>query len=112
MATNGLIEMNSFLSGGGYAVYPEMLDYEQTCRDFRWDVPGHYNFAFDVVDRWGEDAEKLAMLWVNERGDEKRLTFGDFTARSNQVANALRTLGIRKGDRILIMLPRVPEWWE
>jgi acyl-coenzyme A synthetase/AMP-(fatty) acid ligase len=93
-------------------VYPEMLDYEQTCRDFRWDVPGHYNFAFDVVDRWGEDAEKLAMLWVNERGDEKRLTFGDFTARSNQVANALRTLGLRKGDRILIMLPRVPEWWE
>jgi acetyl-CoA synthetase/medium-chain acyl-CoA synthetase len=89
-----------------------MLDYEQTCRDFRWDVPGHYNFAFDVVDRWGEDAEKLAMLWVNERGDEKRLTFGDFTARSNQVANALRTLGLRKGDRILIMLPRVPEWWE
>jgi acyl-coenzyme A synthetase/AMP-(fatty) acid ligase len=93
-------------------VYPEMLDYEQTCRDFRWDVPEHYNFAFDVVDRWGDDAEKLAMLWVNERGDEKRLTFGDFTARSNQVANALRTLGIRKGDRILIMLPRVPEWWE
>jgi acyl-coenzyme A synthetase/AMP-(fatty) acid ligase len=93
-------------------VYPEMLDYEQTCRDFRWEVPEHYNFAFDVVDRWGEDAGKLAMLWVNERGDEKRLTFGDFTARSNQVANALRTLGIRKGDRILIMLPRLPEWWE
>jgi acetyl-CoA synthetase/medium-chain acyl-CoA synthetase len=89
-----------------------MLDYEQTCRDFRWEVPEHYNFAFDVVDRWGEDAEKLAMLWVNERGDEKRLTFGDFAARSNQVANALRTLGIRKGDRILIMLPRLPEWWE
>jgi acyl-coenzyme A synthetase/AMP-(fatty) acid ligase len=93
-------------------VYPEMLDYEQTCRDFRWDVPEYYNFAFDVVDRWGEDAEKLAMLWVNERGDERRLSFGDFTARSNQAANALRSLGIRKGDRILIMLPRVPEWWE
>jgi acyl-coenzyme A synthetase/AMP-(fatty) acid ligase len=93
-------------------VYPEMLDYEQTCREFRWDVPEYYNFAFDVVDRWGEDAEKLAMLWVNERGDERRLTFRDFTVRSNQVANALRTMGIRKGDRILIMLPRVPEWWE
>jgi acetyl-CoA synthetase/medium-chain acyl-CoA synthetase len=89
-----------------------MLDYEQTCREFRWDVPEYYNFAFDVVDRWGEDAEKLAMLWVNERGDERRLTFRDFTVRSNQVANALRTMGIRKGDRILIMLPRVPEWWE
>jgi acyl-coenzyme A synthetase/AMP-(fatty) acid ligase len=93
-------------------VYPEMVDYAQTCRDFRWEVPEHYNFAFDVVDRWGEDAEKLAMLWVNEGGDEKRLTFRDFTVRSNQVGNTLRTMGIRQGDRILIMSPRLPEWWE
>jgi acyl-coenzyme A synthetase/AMP-(fatty) acid ligase len=93
-------------------VYPEMVDYEQTCREFRWEVPEHYNFAFDVVDRWGEDAQKLAMLWVNEQGDEQRLSFRHFTVRSNQVGNALRTMGIRKGDRILIMSPRLPEWWE
>jgi acyl-coenzyme A synthetase/AMP-(fatty) acid ligase len=93
-------------------VYPEMVDYEQACREFRWEVPEHYNFAVDVVDHWGEDAQKLAMLWVNERGDEKRLTFRDFTVRSNQVGNALRTMGIRKGDRILTMSPRLPEWWE
>jgi acyl-coenzyme A synthetase/AMP-(fatty) acid ligase len=93
-------------------VYPEMVDYEQTCRDFRWEVPEHYNFAFDVVDRWAEDAQQLAMLWVNERGDEKHLTFRDFAARSNQVGNALRTMGMRQGDRILIILPRLPEWWE
>jgi acyl-coenzyme A synthetase/AMP-(fatty) acid ligase len=93
-------------------VYPEMVDYEQACREFRWEVPEHYNFAVDVVDHWGEDAQKLAMLWVNERGDEKRLTFRDFTVRSNQAGNALRTMGIRKGDRILIMSPRLPEWWE
>ncbi|MGH8068588.1 MAG: acyl-CoA synthetase [Candidatus Entotheonellia bacterium] len=89
-----------------------MVDYEQTCREFRWDVPEHYNFAFDVVDRWGEEAQKLAMLWVNERGDEKRFSFRDFTVRSNQVGNALRSMGMRKGDRILIMSPRLPEWWE
>jgi acyl-coenzyme A synthetase/AMP-(fatty) acid ligase len=99
-------------SGGGISMYPEMVDYEQTCREFRWEVPEHYNFAFDVIDRWGEDAEKLAMLWVNERGAEKRLTFRDFTMRSNQVGNALRTMSIRKGERILIMSPRLPEWWE
>jgi acyl-coenzyme A synthetase/AMP-(fatty) acid ligase len=93
-------------------VYPEMVDYEQTCREFRWETPQHYNFAFDVVDRWGEDAQKLAMLWVNEQGDEKRLSFRDFTARSNQVGNALRCMGICQGDRILIMAPRLPEWWE
>jgi acetyl-CoA synthetase/medium-chain acyl-CoA synthetase len=89
-----------------------MVDYEQTCREFSWEVPQHYNFAFDVVDRWGEDAEKLAMLWLDERGNERRLTFRDFTIRSNQVGNALRSMGIRAGDRILIMLPRLPEWWE
>jgi len=93
-------------------VYPDMIDYEQTRRDFRWDVPERYNFAFDVIDRWAEDPHKLAMLWVNERGDEKRLTFRDFALRANQVGNALRTMGMRQGDRILIMLPRVPEWWE
>jgi acyl-coenzyme A synthetase/AMP-(fatty) acid ligase len=93
-------------------VYPEMVDYEQACREFRWEIPEFYNFAFDVVDRWGEDTEKLAMLWVNEQGEERRLTFQDFTLRSNQVGNALRTLGICKGDRILIMSPRLPEWWE
>jgi acyl-coenzyme A synthetase/AMP-(fatty) acid ligase len=89
-----------------------MVDYEQTCCEFRWDVPEHYNFAFDVVDRWGEEAQKLAMLWVNDRGDEKRLNFRDFAVRSNQVGNALRSMGMRQGDRILIMSPRLPEWWE
>ncbi len=93
-------------------MYPEMLDYEQAYRDFRWEVPSHHNFAFDVVDQWGEDAQKLAMLWVNERGSERRITFREFAARSNQVGAALRTLGIRKGDRILMLLPRLPEWWE
>ncbi|HEX9871984.1 MAG TPA: AMP-binding protein, partial [Candidatus Tectomicrobia bacterium] len=93
-------------------MYPEMVDYAQTCREFRWEIPEHYNFAFDVVDRWGEDAQKLAMLWVNEQGDEKRLSFRDFTVRSNQVGNALRAMGIRQGDRIFIMAPRLPEWWE
>jgi len=93
-------------------VYPEMVDYAQTCREFRWEIPEHYNFAFDVVDRWGEDAQKLAMLWVNEQGDEKRLSFRDFAVRSNQVGNALRTMGIRQGERIFIMAPRLPEWWE
>jgi acyl-coenzyme A synthetase/AMP-(fatty) acid ligase len=93
-------------------VYPDMTDYEQTYREFRWEVPEFYNFAYDVVDRWGEDAQKLAMLWVNERGEEQRLTFRHFAVRANQVGNALRTMGIRKGDRLLLMLPRLPEWWE
>jgi len=56
-------------------VYPDMIDYEQTRRDFRWEVPERYNFAFDVIDRWAEDPHKLAMLWVNERGDEPMMFY-------------------------------------
>jgi hypothetical protein len=40
-------------------MYPEMVNYEQTCRAFRWDVPEYYNFAFDVVDRWDEGTKSV-----------------------------------------------------
>src|SRR5262245_23274126 len=112
MPQTSALSRQSSPSKGGFSVYPEMVDYQQVCRDFRWEVPEHYNFAVDVVDRWGEDARKLAMLWVNEQGDEKHLSFRDFGTRSNQVGNALRSMGIHKGDRLLIMSPRLPEWWE
>ncbi|MBI4552380.1 MAG: AMP-binding protein [Candidatus Latescibacteria bacterium] len=79
---------------------------------FSLTVPPTFNFAVDVVDRWAEDPGKLAMLWVNEQGEERRLTFRDFQLRSNQVANLLRDLGVKPGDRIVVVLPRIPEWWE
>ena len=44
-------------------MYPEMTDYEQLTRDFRWDVPAQFNFAVDVIDRWARDPQRLAMHW-------------------------------------------------
>ena len=52
------------------------------------------------------------MLWVSPQDAERRLTFADFRRRSNQVANALAHLGVQRGDRVFIMLPRLVEWWE
>ncbi len=86
--------------------------YEELCRTFRIDVPKYYNFGFDVIDAWAEkDRNKLAMIWVNQEGVEKKYSFRDLKNLSNQAANILIKYGIQKGDRVLIMLPRIPEWW-
>jgi len=86
--------------------------YEETYRNFRITVPEYFNFGFDVIDRWAaKDRNKIAMVWVNQKGEERTYTFRDLSLLSNQVANMLIKYGITKGDRVLIMLPRVPEWW-
>src|SRR5215472_13882188 len=89
-----------------------MTDYQQARRHFAWDVPADYNFALDTIGRWAEDSGKLAMLWIGQDGREERYTFVHFDEQSSRVANALDKLGIQKGERVLVMLPRVPEWWE
>lgn len=89
-----------------------MKNYEQACTDFSWEVPEDYNFAIDAVGKWAEDPEKLAMLWVGPDGREERYTFVYFDEQSSRLAHALEKLGIQKGDRVLLMLPRIPQWWE
>jgi acetyl-CoA synthetase len=86
--------------------------YEELVRNFSIEVPKEYNFGFDVIDRWAEkDRNKLGMIWVNQEGKEKKYSFRDLKNLSNQAANILIKYGIQKGDRVLLMLPRVPEWW-
>ena len=91
---------------------PHMTDYEAERRNFHLEVPAQFNFAIDVIGKWAADPSKPAMLWIGEHGEEKGLTFAYFAERSSRAANAFTTLGIKKGDRILVMLPRIPEWWE
>ncbi|HJK62328.1 MAG TPA: AMP-binding protein [Methanocorpusculum sp.] len=87
-------------------------NYDETYRTFSLVTPKYYNFAFDVVDAWAKkDRNHLAMIWVNQLGVEKKFTFWDMMIHSNEAANILMKFGIQKGDRVLLMLPRVPEWW-
>jgi acyl-coenzyme A synthetase/AMP-(fatty) acid ligase len=88
----------------------EMVDYEATHREFSWEVPSSFNFGSDVVDAWAEGPERLALIWCDERGNEKRFTFEEIRRLSNRLANLLRDRGVGKGDRVLVMLPRIPEW--
>jgi len=52
------------------------------------------------------------MLWIGQHGEEEHISFAHFAERSSRAANAFAKLGIQKGDRVLVMLPRIPEWWE
>src|SRR6516162_2422209 len=87
-----------------------MRDYHETYRSFRLEVPGHFNFGADVVDRWAENSDHLALIWCDETGAERRFTFSEISRLSNRCANLFAALGLRRGDRVLIMLPRLPEW--
>jgi acyl-coenzyme A synthetase/AMP-(fatty) acid ligase len=87
-----------------------MPDYSATYGAFRWEVPSHFNFGGDVVDAWARDASRLALIWCDEQGRERRFTFAEISALSNRFANLLQQLGIGRGDRVLVMLPRLPEW--
>src|SRR5713226_409714 len=91
---------------------PHMTDYEAERRNFHLEVPEYFNFATDVIGKWASEPNKLAMLWVGQNGEERHITFAQFAERSSRAANAFTTLGIKKGDRVLVMLPRIPEWWE
>ncbi len=90
-----------------------MNDYEAERQAFHLDVPEYFNFASDVIDKWAAQPEKLAMLWVGQGGEgEERLSYAYFAERSRRAANAFASLGIQKGDAVMVMLPRIPEWWE
>ncbi len=91
---------------------PNMTDYEAERRNFHLDVPEYFNFATDVIGKWASDPTKPAMLWIGQHSEERGLTFAHFAEYSSRAANTFSKLGIKKGDRILVMLPRIPEWWE
>lgn len=75
-------------------------------------VPDNFNFAYDVVDEIArENPEKLAMIWVNDTGDKKLISFADLSRMSNSVANFLLARGLRRGDTVLLFLRRRWEYW-
>ena len=71
-----------------------------------------FNFAFDVVDELGtRKPEKLAMLHVSEDGTERRFTFQDMKRESARAANYFKSLGIKRGDRVMLVLKRHYQFW-
>ncbi|MGD9853538.1 MAG: AMP-binding protein [Planctomycetaceae bacterium] len=89
-----------------------LADYQRVRQSFRWECPEYFNFGYDVVDRWARDRpDATALFHVTPEG-ERTVTFAELSERSNRVAQALCDLGLQRGERVFLMLPRVIPWWE
>ena len=90
----------------------EFDSYEDFYENFKIDVPEAFNFGFDVVDEWARvEPEKRALVWCDDRDEERTFTFADLSRLSNQAANAFAKLGIGKGDVVMMILRRRWEYW-
>ncbi len=89
-----------------------MTDYAATMKGFTLEVPARFNWAFDTFDGWARDPAKLALLWVSADGQPRRFTFAELGERSRRFANVLAGLGVTPGARVVVVLPRVYQWWE
>ena len=75
-------------------------------------VPETFNFAYDVMDEWAKVApDKLVLLWTSERGEELRATYAEFKEQTDQAAAYFLSLGIRRGDKVMLILKRHYQWW-
>jgi acetyl-CoA synthetase/medium-chain acyl-CoA synthetase len=76
---------------------------------FRWDVPAAFNFGRDVIDPLGLD-DRLGLLFVDKAGARHEFSFPQVAAATRRWAGALRDLGVAPGERVIVLLPKVPEW--
>ena len=85
---------------------------EDYIRNFRIRVPADFNFAYDVVDAYAaEEPDKKALLWTDDRGGEIQFTFADMKRETDRTASYFQSLGIGRGDMVMLILKRRYEFW-
>lgn len=90
----------------------EFDSYEDFRDNFRIRVPENFNFAYDVVDRYAEiEPDKVALVWCNDHGEEKRITFGELQELSRRAASFFTGEGIKKGDTVMLTLKARYDFW-
>jgi acetyl-CoA synthetase len=89
---------------------PNLKNYDDVYRKFRWNIPARYNIGVDVCDKWAtREPNRLAILHVHADGREDAISYGWLRETSNRLANVLRAHGVVRGDRVAIFLPQAPE---
>jgi acetyl-CoA synthetase len=104
-ATQAFFEARDFLQ-------QHREDYDTAYRDYRAPQLDEFNWALDVFDVQAKDNHAPALWVVDENGSEQKISFAEMAERSNRVANYLRGLGVKRGERLLLMLPNRVELWE
>lgn len=83
--------------------------YEEVYGAFRWNIPRHFNIGVEICDRHEPLGDRTALFFENADGEETRLSFAELKSLSDRFANALRAMGVERGDRVGIVLPQRPE---
>lgn len=109
-------ETNSVLKDTKNRIYRKFIDITEnekgTPTSIKFKNTEHFNFAFDLVDKLAElEPDKLAMLHISRDKTERRFTFKDMKKASSQCANYFKSLGIQKGDRVMLVLKRHYQFW-
>ena len=87
-------------------------DYEDFYKNYEVNIPENFNFAYDCIDELAKKSpDKLAMRWTNVAGQKRDFTFADMKYYSDKTANYLKSLGIGKGDAVMLILKRHYEYW-
>jgi acetyl-CoA synthetase len=105
MSAEALLKARDFL-------FAHRTDYDTAYKEFRWPVLDKFNWALDYFDRMAYGNDRPALWIVNEGGGEAKISFAEMAERSSRVANYLRGLGVKRGDRVLLMLGNVVPLWE
>ena len=85
---------------------------EDFIKNFKIKVPENFNFGYDVVDAWAaEQPDKKALLWTNDKGEHIQFTFADLKKYTDMTASYFQSIGIGKGDRVMLILKRRYEFW-
>ena len=104
-------ELEQFLASRD-ALLTNRTDYDAAVAAFRWPVLTHFNWGLDYFDSIARNNPAPALHIVEASGEQFRLSYAELSQRSNQVANWLVDLGVRKGDRILLMMGNEVPLWE
>lgn len=95
-----------------YLAQTEFTDFDDFKSNYKLLVPDNFNFAYDVVDEWAAKApDKRALLWTNDKGEMREFTFAQLKEESDRTASYLQSLGIGKGDMVMVILKRRFEFW-
>jgi acetyl-CoA synthetase len=87
-------------------------DQQDFMEHFRVEVPERFNFGYDVVDAWAaQQPDKKALCWTNDKGDFRQFTFADIKRESDRAASYFQSLGIGRGDKVMLILKRRYEFW-
>lgn len=95
-----------------YLSQTQFTSQEDFIKNLKINVPENFNFGYDIVDAWAEkEPNKPALLWTNDKGEHQQYSFADIKRYSDMTASYFQSLGIGRGDMVMLILKRRVEFW-